>query len=409
MTTMKNGQKPKKHKTKHPGVYRYDDGRWWIQVTQHNDLGEKKFRRTTLPSDTPIDEVLRRRAALVLDLAAELREAKRQAEAQRQAEAVRSDSVTVFAERWLIEKAEAGDLRESTQDRYSQALEVHILPVLGDVPVPELTRDHVVRWLARAEAARMSDGAPYSQATLVGWWRIVCGMLKDAAAEYRIPDPTSRLRRPKSTVRRRREQVTLTAEQLGVFLGAVQVRHPAWYDEIFADAFSGLRPGEMYALMWPDLDDAAGVIRVNKSVSRKGKVTATKTGEPRDVAYTKPMRLLLTARRRRMIAEQHPGLESGLVFPSSTGGHRLSPALGKVLNECRLEAGIPTRVTAQVLRRTINTLLVEEGVANIVIQQNMGHVSDEMTDLYSGVHAEVKCAAIDRVWRLVAGKKGTEP
>lgn len=395
----KNGEK---QKTRHAGVYRLSGGGWWIEATQRCG-GRKEFRRKVLPVALTLDEAARERAALVVALADELRERERQAQAAGPAgERTRAATVASFARHWLKRKRKAGELREATADRYVQTLEDHVLPVLGDVPVAELDRDHVMRWLAHVEALRLPNGERYSQATLRGWWRVLCGLLRDAAAEYRIPDPTARLRPPKSPVKRRREKVTLTAEQLGAFLGAVQARHPDWYDEIFADAFSGLRPGELYALRWEDLDEAAGVIHVSRSVSRKGVVTETKTSEPREVAYTEPMRRLLQARRRRMVAEQHPGLASGLIFPSSKGGHRLSPALNKVLDQCRLEVGIRTRVTAQVLRRTINTLLVEQGVSNIVIQQQIGHVSDEMTGLYAGVHAEAKREAIDGVWRKVA-------
>lgn len=75
---------------------------------------------------------------------------------------------------------------------------------------------------------------------------------------------------------------------------------------------------------------------------------------------------------------EHPG----------TGGH---PTLW-----CN-ELGI--HVTAQVLRRSFNTLMVTAGVNPITLRAVMGHNSKKMTDLYSGVPLKVKQDAILTAFR----------
>jgi integrase len=271
----------------------------------------------------------------------------------------------------------------------------------GEIPVRELTRTHVERWVAWAQVQRQANGEPYARDTLLTWWRVALTLLKDAAADMEVADPTLRVKPPRSSVRGRREPVTLDREQLLALLGAVREHAPDWYDEVFTCAFTGMRPGELYALRWEDVDTK--VIHVARAVGRSGKVGTTKTGDPRRVALLPPLREVLTGRRRRMLAEQHPGIAS------ATGGHRLGPSLLKVIDRCRREVGIPTRVGPQVLRRTLNTLLVEQGVSNIVIQQQIGHVSDAMTRLYAGVHPEAKLAALDRVWQHVQGPQEPAP
>jgi integrase len=174
----------------------------------------------------------------------------------------------------------------------------------------------------------------------------------------------------------------------------------AWYDEAYTMIFTGVRAGELYALAWEDIDEAAGVVHIRHAVWR-GVLGTTKTDDPREVALVEPLRQVLTARRRRMVAEQHPGLETGLIFPSSTGGYRYGHAINKVLEECRLAADIPSKVSTQVLRRTLNTLLLEAGIPAVVIQKQLGHCSDAMTSRYAGVHAEVKRKAVGLVVDLV--------
>ena len=56
--------------------------------------------------------------------------------------------------------------------------------------------------------------------------------------------------------------------------------------------------------------------------------------------------------------------------------------------------GLEQRVTAQVLRRTFNTLMVLGGVDRIVLRSQMGHSSEEMTRRYAGVSAADKQEAV---------------
>jgi integrase len=141
-------------------------------------------------------------------------------------------------------------------------------------------------------------------------------------------------------------------------------------------------------------------VHIRRSVWR-GKVGTTKTHDPRQVALTNQMRAVLRDHRQRLVREQHPGLEPGLVFPATHGGHRIAQSLLKTLRLVGEAVGIPTRVTPQVLRRTVNTLLLEAGVSAVVIRSQMGHASAQMTSRYAGIHQEAKMAAVERLHDLV--------
>ena len=298
-------------------------------------------------------------------------------------------------------------LKPSTREHYADVLGRFVVPVIGARRVVELTRADVVAWVGWAQKQQNRFDRPYAEATLKSWFRVLVTVLRDAAAEFAIVDPTARVRPPTSTVRNVREGVTLTPAQVGALLDAVRREYPQWYAEVFTLVFSGLRVGELYALSWDDIDPEAEVIHIRHSVWRKH-VGFTKTSDPRDIALTAPMREVLDEHRTRLVSEDHPGLEVGLVFPAITGVHRGGSALQKVLRLSGKAAGIPTKCGPQVIRRTVNTALVEGGTSGVIVRAQMGHTSERMTSRYAGVHAEVKVAAMNRFHAAVEEAGGAD-
>jgi len=114
-------------------------------------------------------------------------------------------------------------------------------------------------------------------------------------------------------------------------------------------------------------------------------------------------RAVLREHRKKMMANQHPGFEQGIVFPSDRGTYRVSSSLHKALSLAAGAAGIDVKVAAQVLRRTFNTLLMHAGVDRIVLRSQMGHSSEEMTMRYSGISVEAKQAAVGQLELLTEG------
>lgn len=396
--------KMRKTKTKYAGVFRLENGGWWIQATQRDAEGRRKARRRALPSELSIDEAARARAALVAELAAELAEDEapavevRPSAAHRRGPKAATTTVADYVLSWAATKRSL--LKPSTREHYADVLGRFVVPVIGSLRVDELTRADVVGWIGWAQQQKNRFDRPYAQATLRSWYRVLATMLRDMAAEFGLPDPTTRVSPPKSKVRNVREGVTLTPEQIGALLDAVKRDYPQWHAEVYMLFFSGLRVGELYALKWEDLDPARGVINVCRAVWR-GHVELTKTDNPREVALTDRIREVLDDHRMRLVREQHPGLAAGLVFPADTGGHRHGSSLQKILRLSGKAAGIPTRCGPQVIRRTVNTTLVEDGVAGPVVRAQMGHTSEKMTTLYAGIHPEAKLDAVNRMHALV--------
>ncbi|MCA9542047.1 MAG: site-specific integrase [Myxococcales bacterium] len=377
-------------KTRHPGVYRLPSGKWLIRVfATDTRTGQRREVRRTLAAEALEAEVLATLHQLKVDLS--------RGEVAAPAAAPQRPSLTECAERWL--EAKARRLRVSTANLYADALARRILPHLGDLYVDAVNRADIERWVTWAEQATMDDGAVYSRDTVNGWWRVLCQFLRDVCAEHGVPDPIVRVRPPRSRTAHRRERRTLSGDELTALLDNIAADWPDRYAEVYVMAYTGMRPGELFALQWDDIDEDRGRIHIRRA-HRHGVVDATKTGDPREVALTPRMIELLRSQRRALIASQHRGLEQGLVFPSRVGTLRGPESLHKPLAAASQAIGLDLRVGPQVLRRTFNTLMLQAGVDRIVLRSQMGHCSEEMTERYAGVSVEAKLAAVRRLENL---------
>lgn len=375
-----------------PGVYKLED-RWRIAATIQVD--HKKVWREEVIT---FEEAPSKEDAIIAR--AELAKRLKRGELKPARATPSQTSVSDYAERWLRQRSPA--LKHSTTERYIEALGTWILPCLGDVFCDQLNRGDIADWVLWAEAKRKTSGLPYSQSSLDSWWRVLKTFTADLAAEFERPDPCARVRGPRSSLRGVRERRTLSAEQLHALLAFVEEHHPAWLTEITLLAFTGLRAGELYALHMDDV--CQDVIKVRRTVYR-GRLGTTKTGSPREVALTPALRKLLADHRAQLLRDQHPGLSSGILFPGEHGSYRGSQALLRRLKFISKAMSLPFTVGPQVLRRTFNTLMLEQGVDRAVLRAQMGHTSEQMTQLYAGVRADQKQAAVSDLIRRVQGSE----
>jgi integrase len=128
----------------------------------------------------------------------------------------------------------------------------------------------------------------------------------------------------------------------------------------------GLRPGEMLALRWSDVDLEAGTLRVNRALS-DGEFAPTKTSRSRHkVELSNTARVALRAHRKRQLEEQMQKArlwkDHGLVFPSSVGTPLSHRNLVRSFKALLKRAGLPTSTRLYDLRHTCATLLLNGNV-----------------------------------------------
>ena len=354
-----------KTKTRHPGVYRLDDGRFLVMATAGK--GGRKRTKRTLPAGTTLNEAAVARAELVETLRTPTNTTERQ----------RLDS---FAALWLADMS----IRPSTRARYQGALVDHVLPELGHHALEDITRGTLQRWSLSVSKKTRPDGERYAHQTVLSWWRVAKQLLQDAAAEHDLPDPTRRVRPPSTPVASRRKRDALTRAQLDEVLEAVREVHPEWYPEVYTLAHTGMRPGELYALQWRDIDHGNGWIHIRRAVWRD-KVDRTKTGAERRTPLTDGIRDVLTSKRR--------GLPAALVFPASNGAHRLPQSLLTMLSRLAKQYGLP-RATPYTFRYTFRTLMRDSGAPDELVRAIQGHADPRMGITYYRVDMDTAADAV---------------
>lgn len=386
-------------KTRHDGVFKKENGNWFIQVVIREGAGFRSVERT-LPADTPEAQVVAARARLRVELEAARATGTESAPTvptiREVQAAARPTTVADYCEQWL--KRKKSDWRPKTLHDNVEILSERILPVIGHVPVSELRRAHIMDWRSWAEGQRLASGKPYAGATLALWWRVLRGLLGDLVVDHELSTSLIfKVKAPRSDKPRVKAEGALTVEELGKLLKVLREKHNSWYAEVYTMAYSGMRPGELYALTWGDVDLPGGRIVVSKSVVQ-GKVGKPKNGKCRIIALTDGMKAVLEAHRSCC-----PGLPGALVFASDSGGFRSDTSLHHLLASCGKEAGIDLKLGAQVLRYTANTLLREAGVADEIVRDRLGHTTREMGHRYYKGHIAAQKAAVETLAAAVEG------
>jgi len=376
-------------RTRYPGVFKLPDGRYLAKVAVR--IGEKiVFRETALPAGATDTDAVR----TVQGLKDEIRtQAAGSATASQRRLIGAEQTLRAYAEQWL--KAKAARLRPSVADEWTHRLAVHIFPILGDIRLKDLDRMELERWVGWAENAKQGNGKGYSADTVTGWWRLLTQVVRDAAADYDLPDPVRRVQPPRVHTPKVRTRDTLDKEQVAEFLETVKQFEPDWFPIAAFLAWTGARAGEALGLHWEDVDFTTNMIHLCRSATR-GVEQRVKTDVPRDVPMLPQLSDVLKDLRQKQVAKQHRGLEAGLVFPNEKGGLRLAQALAKPFALCSGQVG--QHVTPQVLRRSFNTIMLGAGVDPIFLRSIMGHVSAEMTERYAGVPMKAKQEAVGRAF-----------
>lgn len=384
--------------TRYPGVYRVLD-----EKNSYRLRGKVKDPKTgrTIGLDKIVEassdkEASRKHSELLADLA-------------RSSTPKERTRFRVYATSWL--RLKLPTLKPATRAHYAEVLDNHILPAcvceisehgekpcstpLGEHYLDAITTDDLARW----RNTMLEQGA--RPATVNSRLRILKAVLREAVDELDLPrDPTRRLA-ALPEVRAEDDPNCLTAAELYRVLEASAQHTPRWYAMFYTLAFTGMRFGEVTALKWSDVDEAAGTIRIARG-QWKGRVGTTKTGVVRTVPLSSELLGVLQAHRHAMLKEQHPGFSEGWMFPADKGGLMHNTAPRRALAKCLRAAGVKTRFTIHGFRRTFNNLM-RQVTAGEVVRAMTGHSTVAMTEHYSHVGGDEKRAAIASLVQLVAG------
>lgn len=304
------------------------------------------------------------------------------------------DDLTVSAYmRMYLDSRPAGKPRPSSMARYWERVRLYIDPYIGAVPLARLDTYTIRTWhnqLLTRQNAR-GKGVGIAPITIRHTHYLLSSALNEAIDNGMLLRNPCRLVTPPAVPKSKRTR--LDAGQIRTFL-AVADQHPLGLLYRMA-LFTLLRPGELLALRWEDIDWQRSMILVRRTRTRDedgryiiGSEPKTAAGERGIVIHEGLLRRLRQHRteqnkHRLQYAELWHDLD--LVFCRDNGmmlgGTRVSTTLDRLC----AEAEVP-RVTPHELRHSGASLMVDLNIHLKAISERLGHATIAQTaDIYLGV------------------------
>jgi integrase len=311
-----------------------------------------------------------------------------------------------YLERWL--PAIRGTVRANTWESYRGAVEVHLIPSLGSIPLRQLDRATFSTYYSELSRTGRTDGKGGLSPRSVRAIHVTAHKaLRDAVKDnLLVRNPTDDAAVPAKV---RSSTPSWNAEQVGQFLASVkgQRLHPAFQTL----ATTGLRRSEVLGLRWADVDLEAGTLAVRQVVSLdryRPFLAEPKTPRSRRVVALDPGTVtVLKAHRKAQLEERMAAgpawQDTGLVFAREDGSILHPQTLSGAFERAAKAAGLPA-IGIHGLRHSHASLGLAAGLPLVIMSERLGHSSVALTgDVYSHSLPAQHQAAADQVAGLILG------
>ena len=343
-----------------------------------------------------------------------------------------ADRAKTFGEwldEWIDDKVRRGEIRDTTERGYRDAIRKHLAPSVGHIKLAELRGIDLTRAYERIQADRQAardtatarnvelaeqaaaadasgsrQGAqaagpvqrvpvprPVSAASIARVHAVVSGALGDA-----VPDliPRSVALDAKLPKARRRKVRPPTPEQYGALLDAIDGDR-CWYPLILLAGHSGLRRGELCGLRWADIDLTTGRVILGPQRTAVGyrvveREAKTEAGDERHLWLDAGTLAELRSWHARQAAERlawgaayHDG---GYVFTHEDGAPLHPDYVTKVVKRLMVRHGLPATAHLHELRHFRASALISAGADIAQVSKAIGHKNIAVTaDLYGNL------------------------
>lgn len=334
------------------------DGRWEGRYTAGYDPNTGKRVTKSVLGKTQAEAKEKLRAAL---------------EKAQQVDVLQADDYTVAS--WLrtwYELYSKPNVRPSTANYYHRSIEQHIIPRMGNVKLSQLTsRDLQKLYRDLQENGRLREVQKakkpgLSNATVRGIHMMLHNALDRAVKERLIlRNPTEDCIIPKIE---KQEMKILHPEDMSAYLAAAEKHNalPMFYLELV----SGIRKGELVALLWDDLDPERRTISVSKQAAvRNGEITIS-----RPKTETSVRKISIPQEAVDLLIQEHEKHPENLyMFPSpKTGGMYYPDSVVNLHKRILKDAGLE-HIRFHDLRHTFATMALQNGVDVKTVSTMLGH------------------------------------
>lgn len=301
-------------------------------------------------------------------------------------------TLSEWLDSWL-EEYMAGRIRSTTMDVYRRDLDNHVKPYIGEKPLLKLSAEDLrslyQTLMERGNRNKGSEhGTGLSPTTVRGVHNTLHHALKTAVEEGLLPvDPAASVTPPKVT---HKAKTILNHEQLEILKSAVK-RDEIWCDFFLTELTTGLRRGELCGLKWEDFDEAAGTLKICRTIRAK-KGGGVEEGATKTYAGTRT--ILLPSSTDNLLRERKRSAVTQWIFPDPLRPERpVSPGSAyRRLKAILEETGLPD-LRFHDLRHTFATHALANGVDAKTLSGILGHTKASFTvDTYQdSVHHHRPC------------------
>ena len=337
---------------------------------------------------------------------AEVRDKLRQAIADAEKlDFARADGLTLAAwiKKWYEVYAEPR-LRETTKDYYHVYIDKHIIPELGDIKLKDLMTIDIQEFytdlLKNGRCQRYKhiplENRGLSTRVVHGIHTLLNNCLEQAVAERLILfNPAKGCKLPKME---KKEMKVLPEEMIGPYLAEAERR--GLLAAFYLEFVTGLRRGELLALLWTDLNIKEKTISVTKQVYRINGELVVNKPKTHNAVRT----LAIPQKAVSLLIEEHmkhPG--SPYMFPSPKTGTMFDPDAFRKTHDKILEAIGAEHIRFHDLRHTFATLSLKSGVDVTTLSHTLGHFSAGFTlSTYTHATEEMKRDAADAIGEVIS-------
>jgi integrase len=311
------------------------------------------------------------------------------------------------AEYWYSTRSHRENWKPSTRRDYRSALNLHLLPAFGELPLEHVTARAIERWRTeKATVAGKTKDAPkpMSRRTAAKLLAILHGIFEEGRREYGLArNPTRDVARWKLDYRASALEFPFyEADQVyALARAAANEQDGAIY---ITAAFSGLRLGELLGLQVRDIDFDGETIRVLRSIDIREGIGTPKSNKGRSVPLAPPV---ATELAKLLTRERFTGPDD-FVFAGADGRWLDGSALRRRYRDAQKKAKLPT-IRFHDLRHTFATLVASDPeTSERELQAWLGHADLRTMERYR--HYRPQKTAAQRIGRIFSAEpSATEP
>ncbi len=292
-----------------------------------------------------------------------------------------------YLEQWLDYHCRPRLTPRTTED-YEIIIRKYIKPVLGDIPLTQVTPLQLQQLIAsKAQTPRL---ARYCYSTL---HKALNDAVRSRLILWNVADAIDAPKVSRKTVK------TLSESEVHLF--TEMIKESEYYSLFMTEFLTGLRRSEILALNWGDVDLELMQITVTKSVTQKhsGEIIfgETKTKSSRRAVPLTPVACHILREHRAKLNSLRPVSETDLVFCHPDGKPYQPGSITHAFTRLIRKCGLPG-VTFHGARHTLASLLLNENVHPKIVQEILGHSSIQVTlDLYSHITPRLQRSAINKL------------